>query len=77
MASQPQEGYPRCHWRMVVLQVQGKNLEFWTPRDGLRFVGKQGPKLKFFFPTLLNLPFLNDTLGTPLNVTYLVGAQIS
>ena len=54
---------------MGVLEVRGKKLEFWTPGDGLRFEGKQGPKLKFFFPTLLNLPFLNDPLGTPLNVT--------
>ena len=33
---------------MGVLEVQGKKLEFWTPGDGLRFEGKQGPKLKFF-----------------------------
>ena len=34
-------------------------------------------KTQIFFPTLFNLPFLNDPLGTPLNVTYPVGAQIS
>ena len=48
MDSQPQEGYPWCHWRMGVLQVQWKNLEFCTSTDGLRFEGKQDPKLKFF-----------------------------